>query len=175
MSHHETLLFTEDRTEDLETDRKFDRIIILRGGKSDRNDETRDSRERSRDREDILEVESKWIISFFPDFPCDRRRCRCDDDINLSKCLSEILTDQFSNTRGFSIVGIIESRREDIGSDHRATLWLGSESLDSILCNIMDSLSTMTIADTIIASEIGCDFSWIDDVVCRDSILSMWK
>ena len=30
MSDHETLLFSEERTEDLESDRKFDRIIILR-------------------------------------------------------------------------------------------------------------------------------------------------
>ena len=34
----------------------------------------------------------------------------------------------------------------------------------------MGSLSTVSIADTIIASQIGCDFCRIDDIVCRDPI-----
>ena len=110
VSDHETLLFTEYRTEDLETDRKFDRVIILRGGESDRNHESRNTSERCRNREDIFEVECEWIISLLTDLPCDRRRCRRDDDIDQGKCLSKILTDQFSYTSRLSIIRIIETR-----------------------------------------------------------------
>lgn len=175
MSDHETLLFSEDGSKDLESDGEFDTRIILRGCESDRDDESRDSCERGWNCEDVFEVESKWIVSFFPNLPGDRRSCRCDDDIDLSKSLRKILTDQFSYTRSLSIVGIIEPRGEHIGSDHRATLGLRSESLDSILSDIMDSISTVTIANTIVASEIGCDFGRVDDVICRDSVLSMWE
>ena len=109
MPDHETFLFTEERSEDLEPDREFDTGIIWRSCESDRNCESWNPRERCRNREDILEIECEGIISFLSDLPGNRRCGRRDEDIYLRECFRKILSNELTHTRCFFVIRIIES------------------------------------------------------------------
>jgi hypothetical protein len=96
MTDEETFLFTEDRTEDLESDWEVDTCIILGARISNWHNETRDTSERCRNSKYVFEIECEWIISFCSYLPCYSRCSRSDDDIYLFKCLSKIITDEFA-------------------------------------------------------------------------------
>jgi len=97
MTHHETLLFSEDWTEDLESNWEVDTCVILGAGVSNWHHESRNTSERCRDSKYIFEIECEWIIPFGSYLPCDSRCSGSDDDIYLFERFFEVITDELTN------------------------------------------------------------------------------
>ena len=94
VSYHETLLFSEYWTKDLDTNRELDTRIIFWCCKSSRYRNPWNSRKRCWNGKDILQVKRNWISSFSSEFPSNIWCRWCHDNIYLSESISKILTNE---------------------------------------------------------------------------------
>lgn len=120
-------------------------------------------------REDIFEIETQRITSL--SFPCDRWGCWCHDNIDFFVCLSEIITDEFSDCGCFFVVGIIKTARKYKWTRHRTSFYFCSESFFTIHRNIVSSVCHMAISYPVKSSHIGRNFCRTDHIVYRYSML----
>lgn len=109
MCDFEDFLFSEEWSEDLESDGEFDCTAILGETVTDGECESRESGETRIDGENIREIHFERIIGFFSDFPGDGWGGRSDDDIDFIEGFLEIFSDEFSYERCSTEVRIIES------------------------------------------------------------------
>src|SRR6476659_9245964 len=113
---------------ELEADRQAG-AAAGRLGEAGGNRDRRNAGERHRHREVVVQVHRQRVAGLLPQPEGDRRRCRCDHEVEGVEGGGEVLGDLRAHSLGTAVVGVVVARGEGVAAEHDAPLYLGAEPL----------------------------------------------